>query len=180
MLGTSKSYVFLQDQFNIMIYALTNMLRMKKLHRRYRYKHRVEINRLFSDDFRFAHYSDVKWAPEHLSAPYSWLFVQADFKRKHHWLFVWGIHWSPVDSPHKRPGMRKVISFYDVTTVLVSAARRYNVSEAGKTHMQEGNAEGKKATLRSKKTTVLMALYGCHVTIVLIFVCVASYYVCSY
>ena len=35
-------------------------------------------------------------------------------KAPHHWPFVKGIHWWPVDSPHKGPVMWKVFSYHDI------------------------------------------------------------------
>ena len=44
--------------------------------------------------------------------------VQVDVKQdvdiRHHWPFVRGIHWSPVDSPHKRPVMWQACQYHDV------------------------------------------------------------------
>ena len=60
----------------------------------------------------------LKW----LKSPTSRLFVQQlvqaikteSSKTPHHWLFVMGIHWSLVDSPHKVPVIRKVFLCQDV------------------------------------------------------------------
>ena len=59
-----------------------------------------------------------------LTIVYSTLYSGAD-QRKHQssaWLaFVWGIHWGPVNSPHKWPVTRNMVPFDDVImcTVLV-------------------------------------------------------------
>ena len=68
------------------------------------------------------HYSDVTWTPSCLNSPATYLFVQNLFqaniieliKTPHYWSSVLGIHWSPVDSPHKWPIMQKVLACYDI------------------------------------------------------------------
>ena len=68
------------------------------------------------------HYSDVIMGAvvsqiTNLTAVYSTVYSGAD-QRKHQssasLAFVWGIHWWPVNSPHKWPVTRKMFPFDDV------------------------------------------------------------------
>ena len=64
----------------------------------------------------------VKWASRHPNLPVPRLFVQeflqaggkGNTKAPHHCPFVWGIHRSPVDSPHKGPLLRKAFPCHSV------------------------------------------------------------------
>ena len=68
------------------------------------------------------HYSDIRWELLHLQPLATWLLaqqlVQANNKEvmlaPHYWPFVRGIHWWPVDSPHKGPVMWKALPCHDV------------------------------------------------------------------
>ena len=57
-----------------------------------------------------------------LTSVYSTVYSDAD-ERKHHssasLAFVWGIHWWPVNSPHKGPVTRKIFPFDDVIIIIV-------------------------------------------------------------
>ena len=63
-----------------------------------------------------------QWEQLRLKSPASRLFIQpfiqtqikANIKAPRHWPFVRGIHRSPVNSPHKRPVMGKLVPFDDV------------------------------------------------------------------
>ena len=69
-----------------------------------------------------AHYNDIIMSViasqiTSLSIVYSTVYSDAD-QRKHQssasLAFVWGIHWWPVNSPHKGPVLRKMFPFDDV------------------------------------------------------------------
>ena len=57
-----------------------------------------------------------KWGRRHLKSPlFTQPFFQAQIKENikasRHWLFVRGIHWWPVNSPHKEPVTQKIFPF---------------------------------------------------------------------
>ena len=69
-------------------------------------------------------HSDITWESWHLKSPATQLFVhqhvkvniEENTKALHHLLFMKGILWWQVDSPHKGPGiMWKPISCYNIT-----------------------------------------------------------------
>ena len=65
------------------------------------------------------HYDDVTWTSCSLKSPIIWLFniLWRPTSKKHqnqcNWLFVRGIHRSPVNSPHKWPVTREKLPFDD-------------------------------------------------------------------
>ena len=76
----------------------------------------------WSSSWAYLHYSDVIMGPmvsqiTSFTIVYSTVYSGAD-KRKHQssasLAFVWGIHRSPVNSPHKGPVTRKMLPFDDV------------------------------------------------------------------
>ena len=62
-----------------------------------------------------------------LTIVYSTVYLDAD-QRKHQssasLAFVWGIHWGPVNSPHKWPVTRKMFPFDDVIMIFPSLGAR--------------------------------------------------------
>ena len=70
------------------------------------------------------HYNDITWVSWYVKSLAYQLFVQqfvkADLKEKinalHYWSFVRGIHWWPVDSPHKGPVIQKASPYHDIIT----------------------------------------------------------------
>ena len=80
---------------------------------------------LWSILYSFLHYGDVTMGMmasqiTSLTIFNSTVYLGAD-QRKHQssasLAFVWGIHWGPVNSPHKRPVPRKMFPFDDVIVV---------------------------------------------------------------
>ena len=69
------------------------------------------------------HYNDIimSMMASQITSPmivYSTVYSGANkknIKAPHYWPFVWGIHWWPVNSPHKWPVKRKFFPFDDVT-----------------------------------------------------------------
>ena len=64
---------------------------------------------------RISHYSEVKWASSHINSFVSRVFHQqfvcgdfkGDIKSLHHWPFVRGNHWWPMNFPHNGPIRRE-------------------------------------------------------------------------
>ena len=64
----------------------------------------------------------VHWVSRHLNSPayqlfvheFIWAGIKRNIKAVHHWIFVRGIHRSPVDSSHKDLVMRKAFSCNDI------------------------------------------------------------------
>ena len=54
----------------------------------------------------------------HLKSPASQLFTQENIKAQRHWP-LWGIHWLPVNSPHKGQVIWKMFPFDDVIMVSI-------------------------------------------------------------
>ena len=72
------------------------------------------------------HYNDVIMSSlasqiTSLTVAYSTVYSRADLKHQSASLaFVWGIHWGPVNSPHKWPVTRKMLPFDDVIMFVVT------------------------------------------------------------
>ena len=51
--------------------------------------------------------------------PFVQVQIKDNIKAPRHWPFVRAIHRSPVNSPHKRPVTRKMLSFDDVVMLFI-------------------------------------------------------------
>ena len=95
---------------------------------RFEWESGVWLKNVFKN--RILHYNDVKWPSWHLQLPVNKVFVQPFFGTYNKGIskfcvngpllgestddFMRGIHWWPVDSPHKGPVTWKMVSFDDV------------------------------------------------------------------
>ena len=64
-----------------------------------------------------SHERQVIWNHLHLNCLFQQLVQtinKENIKALHYWAFVRGIHWSPVDSPHKGPVMQKTRPCHDI------------------------------------------------------------------
>ena len=99
-----------------------------------------ELGEVFIQEFIFQHYGDVVMGTiasqiTSLAIVYSTVYSGA-YQRKHQsstsLAFVRGIHWGPVNSPHKWPVTRKMFPFDDV----IMRCRLQNVIHAARASIQ--------------------------------------------
>ena len=109
------------------------------------------------------HYNDVIMDPiasqiTSLTIVYSIVYTSAD-QRKHQssasLAFVRGIHRGPVNSPHKWPVTRKMLSFDDVIMIAVTKSERQGVSKRRQLNFYFFSTHNTLIRITAKKTSNL-------------------------